>query len=259
MISGFQASNIGQYGIEDFSWSQGGRIGSFDLWQAPGDAGPIPGVGTSSPFFENPILDALGQIIATWWESGADSSGTPVPVVLPGVTGPQASLPVDESAGAPPVVSQTPTVIDPDYRPEYTVYENAPGGIYEVERAPTDWDAYYRRYEELNYDAYEAEGDREMFDWLQGATTLGQLGSAVGWWGGDQAATASPVVQPGGPSGPVPARVTVDTRTGKVTACKRRRRRKLLTESDFNVLLRVATLPNKENVRIVLGKAIGRG
>lgn len=40
--------------------------------------------------------------------------------------------------------------------------------------------------------------------------------------------------------------------------CKRRRRRRLLTESDFNDLMRISTLPNKEGVRIALAKAIGR-
>lgn len=40
--------------------------------------------------------------------------------------------------------------------------------------------------------------------------------------------------------------------------CKRRRRRRLLTEGDFNDLMRIATLPNKQNVTVALAKAIGR-
>lgn len=63
---------------------------------------------------------------------------------------------------------------------------------------------------------------------------------------------------PVGDNGVPPAKVTVDTRTGQVTTCKRRRRRKMLTEGDFNVLLRISTLPNNQNVRIALAKAIGR-
>ncbi len=39
---------------------------------------------------------------------------------------------------------------------------------------------------------------------------------------------------------------------------RRRRRRRLLTESDFNDLMRIATLPNKQNVTVALAKAIGR-
>lgn len=60
----------------------------------------------------------------------------------------------------------------------------------------------------------------------------------------------------GGDGGP--GKVTVDTRTGKVTKCGRRRRRRLLTESDFNDLMRIATLPNNANVRTALAKSIGR-
>ena len=39
---------------------------------------------------------------------------------------------------------------------------------------------------------------------------------------------------------------------------RRRRRRRLLTESDFNDLMRIATLPNKQNVTVALAKAVGR-
>ncbi len=39
---------------------------------------------------------------------------------------------------------------------------------------------------------------------------------------------------------------------------KRRRRRALLTEGDFNSLMRIATLPNNANVRTALAKAVGR-
>ena len=39
---------------------------------------------------------------------------------------------------------------------------------------------------------------------------------------------------------------------------RRRRRKRLLTESDFNDLMRISTLPNKENVKVALAKAIGR-
>jgi len=40
--------------------------------------------------------------------------------------------------------------------------------------------------------------------------------------------------------------------------CKRRRRRRLLTEGDFNDLMRIATLPNKDTVKVALAKAVGR-
>ncbi len=40
--------------------------------------------------------------------------------------------------------------------------------------------------------------------------------------------------------------------------CKRRRRRRLLTEGDFNDLMRIGTLPNKDTVKVALAKAVGR-
>jgi len=63
----------------------------------------------------------------------------------------------------------------------------------------------------------------------------------------------------GGPYGvgPVNAPVQINPRTGR-PVCKRRRRRRLLTESDFNDLMRIATLPNKQNVTVALAKAVGR-
>jgi len=48
----------------------------------------------------------------------------------------------------------------------------------------------------------------------------------------------------------------VDPVTGK--RCYKRRRPKLLSDGDFNSLMRIATLPNNQNVRIALAKAIGR-
>ncbi len=48
----------------------------------------------------------------------------------------------------------------------------------------------------------------------------------------------------------------IDPRTGK--RCYKRRRPKLLSDGDFNSLMRIATLPNNQNVRIALAKAIGR-
>jgi len=48
----------------------------------------------------------------------------------------------------------------------------------------------------------------------------------------------------------------IDPRTGK--RCYRRRRRVMLTEGDFNTLLRISTLPNTKNVSVALAKAIGR-
>ncbi len=63
-------------------------------------------------------------------------------------------------------------------------------------------------------------------------------------------------VGPGGLSATPPAGYYVNSRG--FLCRKRRRRRRLLTESDFNDLMRIATLPNKQNVAVALAKAVGR-
>ncbi len=78
-----------------------------------------------------------------------------------------------------------------------------------------------------------------------GATTMTPNGAACG-------CNRSPCV-----CGTIGGRAAlVDPVTGK--RCYKRRRPKLLTDGDFNSLMRIATLPNNQNVRIALAKAIGR-
>jgi len=261
VISGFQASNIGQLGIEDFSFGSYSRPYSSSSFSAPEGAFSAPGATAQSPFFHNPVLDALGQIAAAWFNPRTNISPARVSEVLSRLPGAETDLPVGTSPRDAPVVPSQAylpesAVIDPKFETTETVFEE--GNEWYARTAPTDWGRVYREWVILN----PPKEEQPVFDWLESATTIGQLGTSVGWWGPEQTqqalvqGTGLPGAGPGGTYGP--AKVTVDTRTGKVTVCKRRRRRKLLTESDFNVLLRVATLPNKENVRIVLGKAIGR-
>lgn len=214
-------------------------------------------------------------------------------------TVPQASTSDPEAVGDEAV--QAVEVIDPEFGETTTVFEDAPGGIYETNRAPTDWGAFYDEYVVLNppvvpevtvpvFVPREVEqppvvattyypGDNpdpmpgdvleeepvlhDSIDWggVVG-TIVGGIADPFGI--GDAAASyfrptavAAPTVQPG--RSPVPA-VTVDPRTGQLVRCapRRRRRRRLLTESDFNDLMRISTLPNKDNVKIALAKAIGR-
>jgi len=68
---------------------------------------------------------------------------------------------------------------------------------------------------------------------------------------------APPTVQAGPAGGTVIRPLDVDPRTGR-PRCKRRRRSRLLTDSDFNDLMRISTLPNKDIVKIALAKAVGR-
>ena len=99
--------------------------------------------------------------------------------------------------------------------------------------------------------AGQPEGDEDMaIDWGDIFTTsIPQIIEGfVG--GGTPTTTYTPV-----PS--IPATYSNLTATG-APRCKRRRRRRLLTESDFNDLMRIATLPNKQNVAVALAKAVGR-
>ncbi len=155
-------------------------------------------------------------------------------------------------------------IFDPSTAPQATVFEKEPGAVrpgVEFEDVPnpyqetadTDWEAVYREYVILN----EPEPEEPVIDW--GDVIGGALGSIATGLGAPTPHV--PFVGPGfggaGATATVPAKVTVDTATGRVTACRRRRRRKLLTESDFSALLRISTLPNKDIVKIALAKAIG--
>ncbi len=108
-----------------------------------------------------------------------------------------------------------------------------------------------------------AEGDtvNTSIDW--GDVVVGALRGAAGWDPfGAQAAMGDPFgfvqTQPvgGGAMVPPPKKVTVDTQTGKVTPCRRTRAKKILTQTNFGMILQISTLPNNANVRIALAKAI---
>jgi len=173
-------------------------------------------------------------------------------------------------------VGLPPQVINPRTAPTATVFERqtypqtkalppvlAPTGTYRIptpvgpiERIPvpplpsrdTDWDEVYDQYVELNKDPPVA------IDWgdIAGQVVGGLVGGAFdpfGFGGAAQQFVSGPPAAP-------PRTVTVDTITGKVTPCRRRRRRKMLTEGDFNTLLRISTLPNTKLVQLALAKAI---
>lgn len=96
-------------------------------------------------------------------------------------------------------------------------------------------------------------------DWgtaISGAIDIFQ-GQAVG--GGRQSSFTYPGSQFVGPLTGTPDYSTwTDPRRVGVKCKPRRRRRRLLTEGDFNDLMRIATLPNKQNVTVALAKAVGR-
>jgi len=126
--------------------------------------------------------------------------------------------------------------------------------------------------EEIPGDQVPLHGEGGWIDGLIGAyDTINQWGNTPIYnFGGPgaagPAATVGPTTMtPNGTCGQSPCVCGVDScgrpalidpRTGK--RCYRRRRRRLLTEGDFNDLMRIATLPNKQNVTVALAKAIGR-
>lgn len=102
-----------------------------------------------------------------------------------------------------------------------------------------------------------SDGDSDMaIDWGD------VLGSALG-------TVASGLTNPNGNVGvlgPIPganqppAKVTVDTRTGRVTACRRRRRKRLLTPTDLADLASLQTLVGKgsDAMKFAVTKAVRR-
>ncbi len=233
MLSGFKASDIGQYGIGDLTW-----------WEPSAE---------SSNWYDVPIpMGALFDIFEPWRDPPTRESVSGVYIA------PQSAETGDsdpEVAGDSEVLDETSTyVIDPEFRPEYTVYENAPGGIYETNRRPTDWDAYYDRYVVLNPE------EEVAIDWGELATQViggffGQQQSPGGTWAPSgiapvQSAMAGPGGAPAGigitggtamvaagacgPTGPKYGKICLAT--GVVTPLRRRRRRRLLTSSDIKDL-----------------------
>jgi len=134
-------------------------------------------------------------------------------------------------------------VREPIYAPETpapTEFPNIGGGI--AHPYPTD-----------------ETGDEMATTWLDVFDTV-----AEGYFGSGQSFV--PAVQPGvtgippeGYPSSAPARVTVDTRTGKVTPCRRRRRRRLLTCSDIADLQALAAIAGKgQALNIAVAKACRR-
>ncbi len=146
----------------------------------------------------------------------------------------------------------------------------APGEVW-GDRPEEDWVEVASRYEFPEAPVVVSPQDLEPILEKESDVAVdwgGILGGAAqdiltGWGVGPQLppgytpAGGSMAFAPGG-QGRVPTTVTVNTATGKVTPCRRRRRRRLLTEGDFNDLMRIATLPNKQNVAVALAKAVGR-
>lgn len=229
-------------------------------------------------FIETPIGAAFERISNVYFGPGGFPSrvnvpmGLPVtpelprdyapPVSVPDVrvgpeTAPQGALVI---ATPEPIPLPAPMVVDPYTNTQTTVFEDAPGGIYETERSPTDWDEVYRQYVILNAPAAPGAdvGLFEGVDWGSVAGTIvGGLFDPFGAGAAVQTAFSPPGVVPSAtaalpgppgtigitgvsqmagcpPVGPKYAKICLATR--EITPLRRRRRRRLLTSSDIKDL-----------------------
>lgn len=265
MISGFRASDIGQYGIPGLDWWTN-PTGFGDWWDVPIPVGALYDV--FRPWVDPPTTTYLPPVgVLPQPTAQSDYVGTPIGV---------AEVPVP--AAVP--------VIDPEFRPQATVYEDAPGGIYETNRAPTDWDAVYDAYVVLNPPAEEENVPfhEDIFagvvDW--GATILGGVLDPVGI--GEAIRTAytplttvtgipslgqqtslqpAPAVSGGvtmqngcPPTGPKYAKICLAT--GVVTPLRRRRRRRLLTSSDIKDLSALKSIVGGSALQAAVTQAVRR-
>jgi len=199
-----------------------------------------------------------------------------------------------EEAESDPEATGDSALPDPEEFP--SVYESAgfppvlvPGGIYETNRAPTDWDRVYDEYVILN--APEVEDvpfHREIIDWgvdVAAAVAGGVfdpvgLGAAVssrfapswlttpGVTGipslGQQTTLAAPTPVTAGatmehgcpPYGPKYGKICLAT--GVVTPLRRRRRRRLLTSSDIKDLSALKSIVGGAALQAAVTQAVRR-
>lgn len=225
---------------EDLSYLRGDFVTGIDFGSAPGGYFPDISLG---------FIPALPQ---TFFELPPIRSGPPG----------SSSSPGDSATAGDEAVS--PIVVDPEQGTQTTVFEDAPGGIYETNRAPTDWDAVYDAYVILNPEEPEVpfEGIIDwgvdilsgvaggILDpagigqaiqtayapsWLTGAPT-GTTVTGVPSLGQQTSLATGAVMQNGAcpPTGPKYGKICLAT--GVITPLRRRRRRRLLTSSDIKDL-----------------------
>ncbi len=234
--------------FEGYRRDQYGTSGGYD--------GPPVGTGYFPPEFRIPV----GQTVIQ------SPIGIPAPPIFPTVRVIPQPAPAGDSAGEAAGDSAVPEefdhdeVIDPWFRPVWTVYE-APEGIYQTNRAPTDWNRVYDEYVVLNPPAAEVVEDvpfHDSIDW--GEVAGGILGGVLDPFGVGAAAraaisgppavvggigpgitstipvTAGAVMPANGcpPYGPKYAKICLATNV--ITPLRRRRRRRLLTSSDIKDL-----------------------
>lgn len=179
--------------------------------------------------------------------------------------------------------SLSPVVVDPEQGKTSTVFEDAPGGVYETSRKPTDWNRVYDEYVVLN----QPEVDVGIFDSVDWGEVVGGVVGGIfdpvglGRISQDMFTTAapdysqltmpvqpqvqpgvSPVTQctcgggkcPGG--GPRYAKICLATR--EITPLRRRRRRRLLTSSDIKDLSALKSIVGGAALQAAVTQAVRR-
>ncbi len=255
------------------------RRGQYDT--SGGYDGPPVGTGYFPPEFRIPVATGSFQ----------SPIGIPAPPIFPTVSVRPPATPTGDSADAADEDSALPDeedwwVIPPEWRRYETVYESAPGGIYETNRAPTDWDRVYDEYVILNEPAEEEDVPfhQSIIDWGVdvGAAVFGGILDPVGIGSAIRTAYA-PSALTGGVTGlpslgqqtslaPAPRGVTtmagcpptgpkyakICLATNEITPLRRRRRRRLLTSSDIKDLSALKSIVGGAALQAAVVQAVRR-
>lgn len=229
---------------------------------------PNPATPWLTPFQARTTSSAVGALRPNFDFVGPIAAGVRLPTVgvFSGAGGEGESVEADtsdrplvpdiwenETIFSPPVIPSGPPMSDADWERVYDEFV-----ILNPEPQIVDWGDWF---------ADTAQG--VIGGWLNPAPAQGISGT--GLVGGSAGGAYMPGPTPGAPGSAVmaggggccPSPATGGPRygrycyaTGTVTPIRRKRRKALLTNGDFNDLMRIASLPNKETVKIALAAAI---
>ncbi len=265
---------MSEVSYDEYRRDQYGTSGGYD--------GPPVGTGYFPPEFRIPVARLQVQ----------SPIGIPAPPIFPTVRVIPGTAETGDSADAPDEDSALPEddeVLDPFFRPVWTVYEGeqrAPAGIYETNRAPTDWDAVYDAYVILNEPEVEEDVPFHtgIIDWgveilsgvAGGILDPAGIGQAIttayspSWLTQPTTVTGVPSLGqqtslvPAGattmagcpPTGPKYAKICLATR--EITPLRRRRRRRLLTSSDIKDLSALKSIVGGAALQAAVVQAVRR-
>ncbi len=256
-------AGIGQ-AEEDYSWLRGDFVTGIDTYAGGIGAfyptislGGVPNIGYFDPeprlppeIF--PTVDIVPPRVPenpSYFEDTQSTAVVPLPVIDP-ASYPQRTVFETEPVEAATVFTFPTGGVSPQFPdPRIPNPVRIPADVSVLERVPqvepapiegdapaTDWGKVYDEYVVLNPPVV-SEVPAVAIDW---GDIFGNVITDIGkGLGVPNPFTGTQVSQPGGA---MPAKVTVDTRTGAVTPCRRRRRRRLLTDSDLADLSALKTI-----------------